>query len=478
MIGVTGTLAAYAAGLGFEALPAEVAARAKLFILDAAGIAIRARHEAESTPALIRACARLGLDRGAAAVFGDAATYGPAGAALINGALVHSLDFDDTHAAAILHASAPVLPAALAAAELAGADGRRLIAGVVAGYEVACRVALALDPGAHYEQGFHPTATAGAFGATAAAANVLGLSGEATANAFGICLSEASGTLQFLDNGAWTKRFQVGHAAKSGLVAAVLSQEGYVGATRAFEGRLGFFHGYTTHAMPEKAVAGLGSRYETMSIAIKPYPSCRWGHAAIDGAIGLRRAHGIRPEEIESVTVGVSKKGLILIGEPQAHKKRPKNVVDGQFSGNFVVAVALREGAMGWDHYRTHLADPATLALCEKVDVAHDADAEASYPEQMSGRITVRTGRGTFSEFVRVPKGEPGNFVTDEDVRTKFQLLAGPCLAPGGAEALASRLLALESERDPGALVRASAAAGEAGAKAAAGAARTKSRGS
>ena len=173
-------------------------------------------------------------------MFGDPARWTPAGAAFLNGALAHSLDFDDTHAAGSLHPGAPVIPAALAAGEMVGASGADVLAGIVAGYEVTCRVALALPAGAHYDRGFHPTATCGAFGAAAAAGRVFGLDADGIAGALGTVLSQAAGSLQFLANGAWTKRFQVGWAAMNGLVAATLVREGFKGAAEALEGKHGF----------------------------------------------------------------------------------------------------------------------------------------------------------------------------------------------------------------------------------------------
>ena len=198
-------------------------------VFDTVGIALRARHDTDSTPSLLAAVAKLGLAGGAATVIGDVDSYTPPGAALINGALAHSLDFDDTHAGGSVHVSAPIVPAALAAAELAGADGARLLAAIVAGFEVQIRLSMALDPHEHYKRGFHPTATCGTFGATAAAANIFGLDREQIESAFGICLSQAAGSLQFLADGAWSKRFQVGHAAMCGLTAASLASEGFRG---------------------------------------------------------------------------------------------------------------------------------------------------------------------------------------------------------------------------------------------------------
>ena len=162
MTAVTRPLAEFAAGLSYDSLPPEVADRVKVLVLDNVGIALRARHEAQSTPALVAAAARLGMTGGDATVIGDAGAYTPTGAALINGTLAHSLDFDDTHARGSIHPSAPIVPAAFAAAEMTGASGARVLAAIVAGYEVQIRISLALGPGDHYARGFHPTATCGA----------------------------------------------------------------------------------------------------------------------------------------------------------------------------------------------------------------------------------------------------------------------------------------------------------------------------
>ena len=256
MIATTREIARFVSETSYDALPVEVRERAKALLLDLVGIAVRARHDAESTPAMLAAVSRLGLAGGHCTVIGDAAGYTPPGAAMVNGTLAHSLDFDDTHARGSLHPSAPIVPAALAAAEMSGADGRAVIAAVVAGYEVQIRLALSLDPAAHYDRGFHPTATCGAFGAAAAAGRILQLDAAGYANAFGIVLSMSSGSMQFLVNGAWTKRSHVGHAAMCGLVAATLAREGYQGAAEAIEGKWGFLHAYAPASDPAKAVDG------------------------------------------------------------------------------------------------------------------------------------------------------------------------------------------------------------------------------
>lgn len=313
---LTAALAAFTASLESQALPAGVRERAAMLVLDLAGNIIRARYDAESTPALLSAVRALGLAPGSCGVFGCAMRYTAAGAALLNGALAHSLDFDDTHAAASLHPGAAVIPAALAAAEMVHAKGSEVIAAIVAGYDVTCRIALALPAAAHYDRGFHPTATCGVFGAAAAAGRVFGLDAESLASAFGIALSQSAGSLQFLANGAWTKRFQVGWAAMAGLSAATLARAGFKGAAQALEGRYGFLAAYAPSPRPETALEALGERFELMRTAVKPYPSCRYGHAAIDAALALRARLDLRPEEIGRIVIGLPRAGMLLIGTP------------------------------------------------------------------------------------------------------------------------------------------------------------------
>jgi 2-methylcitrate dehydratase PrpD len=450
----TRDLADFVAGLTHETMPDEVRERAKALVLDLIGISIRARHDAESTPAMVAAARHLGLASGTCTVIGDATGYTPAGAAMLNGTLAHSLDFDDTHASGSLHPSAPIVPAAFAAAEMAGADGKSVLAAIVAGYEVQIRLSLALDPKAHYDRGFHPTATCGAFGAAAAAGRLLGLDITGYLNAFGIVLSMSAGSMQFLVNGAWTKRSHVGHAAMCGLIAATLAREGYQGAAEAIEGKWGFLHAYSPAADAEKVVDALGRRWETLKIAVKPYPSCRYSHAPLDGLLALARTHGIKAEEVEEVTVGVPEPGWKIIGDPEPAKQSPKSVVDGQFSMAFCAAVALRTGNLVWDDYARHLADPATLALCRKVKTRVDPKAQADFPAEMAGSVQIRTPRGGFDTYVRVPKGEPANFLSAAELRSKFDGLAGPYLSARRLDELAAGVLALDQAKDIGALLR------------------------
>ena len=450
--GITGILSAFAADSTLKKFPAAVVDRARFLVLDLVGNIVRARHDAESTASFLAAVRAMGMADGNFGVFGDNARYTPLGAAFLNGALAHSLDFDDTHAAGSLHPGAPVIPAAIAAGEMVGASGSTVLAAIIAGYEVTCRIALALPAGDHYHRGFHPTATCGAFGAAAAAGRVFGFNAEQIAGAFGTVLSQAAGSLEFLVNGAWTKRFQVGWAASNGLMAATLVREGFKGAAQAFEGPHGFLKAYAPNPVPERAVQDLGQVFEIMNTAVKPYPSCRYGHASVDAALALRAANDLRADEIESVRIGLPHAGMLLIGQPAEKKQNPQNVVDGQFSGPFVVASALTTGAMGWDSYRL-LQDPAIRAMMPLITSEFDAEIEAEYPGNMSGKVTIRARGRDFVQKVVIPKGEPDHFLTEAELRAKFAGLTDAVLGTERAARLADGVLAINDVEKIGSLI-------------------------
>jgi 2-methylcitrate dehydratase PrpD len=443
MTGITNTLARYVAELEFSDLPPEVPERARHLTIDLIGSIVRAGKEADSTPSLTGMLRRLGMDApGQSVVFGLPRGYVPATAALLNGALGHSLDFDDTHADSSLHPSAPVVPAAFAAAEIAGASGKDLIAAIVAGYEVCCRLGNALDPTAHYARGFHPTATAGTFGAAAAAGKLLGLDAAGIASAFGVAASQAAGSLQFLVNGAWNKRYQVGAAAMNGLIAAALAKEDFVGAADAIEGKHGLLVGYTDNARPERATADLGRIYETMKIGMKPYPACRYTHAAVDGLLTLKRENGWSAADILAATVGLHQNGIVLTGAPLEEKRHPRSVVDGQFSMPFAAAVALYKGSFGWDDYAL-LGNPDVEAIAARVDVKRDERLEG-LRHPFGANIAVTTSAGTVERSIPDPSGEPDTFPDRSAVEEKFMTLATPVL-DNAASSLFARLESLET---------------------------------
>jgi 2-methylcitrate dehydratase PrpD len=440
---VTALLAEFCCGLSVERMPRALLERTRLLLLDHIGNVVRARAEAAATPSLLAMVKSIGWQHGTSRVFGDAAAYGPAGAAFLNAALGHALDFDDTHAAATLHPGVCVIPAAIAAAEMVGASGADVLAGIVAGYEVACRTALALPAAEHYARGFHPTATCGVFGAAAAAGRVFKLTAPQIESAMGTALSQSGGTLQFLVDGAWTKPFQVGWASMAGLSAATLAAHGFKGASQALEGRHGFLQAYAPAPNPARVVQGLGETYELMATAVKPYPSCRYGHAGIDATISLQAEHCFRMEEVEEMIYGISNAGMLLVGEPAETKQNPMNIVGAQFSAPFVLATALATGKMTWDSYR-NLGDPIIRELLPRVKCVHDAEIEAEFPANMSGKITIRARGREYVRTVIVPLGEPGNFLSEHALTAKYESLAKPSMG-AHAQLLAAAALELDS---------------------------------
>jgi 2-methylcitrate dehydratase PrpD len=279
------------------------------------------------------------------------------------------------------------------------------------------------------------------------------LDGAGVASALGVALSQSAGSLQFLANGAWSKRFQVGWAAMGGLVAATLAREGFKGATAALEGRHGFFAAYAPHPVPGRVLQDLGQVFELMATGVKPYPSCRYGHAGIDAVLALRAEHGFLPQDIDRVTYGLSHAGMLLVGEPAGKKANPQNVVDCQFSAPFVLSAALVTGEMNWDSYGL-LQDEALRALLPKVHCEHDPEIEAEFPANMSGKITIESHGRIYRKKVIVPKGEPGNFLSEVELLAKFAILAAPALGDGRAAALAGTILDFDRLPDVSAMLR------------------------
>ena len=448
MENMTEKFANFCEELRYEDLPHDVIKRTKLLILDTVGIIIRARHDAESTSSLVSAIERLEMSNGSCQVFSDNKSYSPSAAALLNGTLAHSLDFDDTHAEASLHSSAPILAAALAAAEMNKSSGQQLITACVVGYEIQIRLGLAGGSSAHYKKGFHPSATCGIFGATAAAGYLMGLNKDQYISAFGIALSQSAGSMQFLTDGAWTKRSHVGQAAQNGLSCAIMAAEGFKGPSKAFEGKWGYLHSYASGGDMEKAIDGLGKKFETLNLGVKPYPSCRYSHAAIDGIIELKNELGFSTAELDDIDIGLSETALNIIGYPLSDKQNPKSVVDGQFSMPFCAAVTVKSGGLKWDDYKNHLNDSDTLSLCNKIKVSPDKDAEECCPEYMSAKVKVVVKGKKYEKFVKIPKGEPENFMEDSEFISKFRSLTEPYLSNERIDQLTGSMLKLDQSNN------------------------------
>jgi 2-methylcitrate dehydratase PrpD len=433
------------AHLTWQRLPAEVRDRATDLTLDLLGVAIRGSSEASSEP--VRAVVR-GYDNvdGSSGI-GLASRLAPAAAALLNGTAAHSIELDDVTRESSLHPGVAVIPAAFAVAEQRGAPGRAFLEAVVAGYEVVIRVGNALNPASAYERGFHPTGVAGAFGAAAAAARVMGLDGAGIGRALGIAGTMASGSMEYLSDGSWTKRLNAGWAAHVGVMAAEFAAAGFTGPTSALEGRFGVLHAYTDAPRPELLTEGLGESYQITRVAIKPYACCRYNHGLIDGALRLRAEHAIDPAAVRRIRLGVLSAGAPLVAEPIEQKRVPRNPVDAQFSAPYATAIALVFGAAGAPEYRQQVVDdPRIRALTAVTDCYTSAELDARYPERWPAAVEIEMTDGRIHRTrVEFALGEPENPLSGEALRGKFRELVGDRLSAIEAQRLQDAILSLHA---------------------------------
>lgn len=444
--GLTRRLAAFAIGCRHEPLPPDVTERAKALLLDTLAAAYGARSFVPSGAVLADGLGSLGLGQGGASVLGDSRDWSPLAAALVNGALAHGMDMDDTFLASPVHPSAVLVPAALAAAEMVGADGATTLRALVAGYEGLCRIARAMAGTGHIERGFHQTATVGVFGAAITAGLILGLDQTQLESALGIAGSQAAGSIQFAANGAWNKTFQVGAAAMNGLLAANLARSNFLGASDVLEGRHGFLNAYGDGAHHEALIAELGQRWDTLQIGVKPYPCCRCSHPVLDGVLRLRAEHGIQASDVVGVSLGISSYATRIVGSELPAVWRPTTTVEAQFSLPFVTAAALIDGRMGWEQY-TLVGSAAVQTLIDATTLMVDPEAERNHPQHWSARVAIATSGGTFETFIKTPLGEPETFPDMAATRAKFETYAEPALG-AAAGAIALRLSRLEGEKD------------------------------
>ena len=389
-LGPTAAAAAYIADLAPESIPAATLERTKQAVLDLLGIAICARFDAESSLAIGRAVAVLGKP-GTARAIGHAERYAAHYAAFLNAAYAHTLDFDDTHQDGSIHPGAPVIPAVLAVADEVGASGLAALGAIVAGYDMTVRLSQALDPGAQYARGFHPSAVCGAFGAAAAVANLNHDTAELIENTLGLVGSFAAGSQQFLDTGGWNKRVHVGYAAHNGIVAYRLSQAGVQGAPDAFEGKYGAFVNFSGRPRPERLLEGLRRGHAIDETATKPYPCCRYAHAPLDALIEILNEHDLNPKEIEHIEVRIPSIPMELIVEPVERKRSPHTIVDGQFSMFFLAAAAAIRRGFRWADYEL-LGSAEIERLIARIDVVADPELDRSGLRHARRRGRDRTG--------------------------------------------------------------------------------------
>ncbi|GIH02384.1 MmgE/Prp family protein [Rhizocola hellebori] len=427
-----------------EGLPDEVAADVPGRVLDIVGLMLAAQGD-PAAEAVSRAVGRWG-GTGEATALGVSGRLPAPAAALVNGTLAHALDFDDTHLPSVLHPSASVVPAALAAAEATGGDWPGAVA---AGIEVTNRLGMAgFDPqlrnSIFFDRGLHATSICGTIGAAVAAGLLYDLDADGIAHAIGIAASMGAGLLEANRTGGTVKKTHCGWAAHAGVSAAVLAAEGLTGPPTVLEGRFGFFAAYTGGRFDTDALlGGLGERWELLRTVYKPYPSNHFTHPGIDCALALR-ANGLDPAEVESIELGVAAPTLRTIAEPAAEKARPQSAYHGKFSGPYTVASALLGGGglgLALDDFVE--LDQARLDLAGRVTCFADQRATELFPHAFAAVLRVRTRAGTLLEHrVDSSRGGPEHPLSRDDLAAKFTANAGP--RPDLVDAVHQRATAAE----------------------------------
>ncbi|HYC37853.1 MAG TPA: MmgE/PrpD family protein [Usitatibacter sp.] len=436
--GLLARIAAYGARDAVRELPPEVVHHAKRVVVDWFS-ALYPGTRVSPAVNLVRAHARE-LGAGRSSLPGFATTAHPATAAWINGSASHSVEFDDIFKDAAYHPGCPVISAALAIAEDRALSGAELLAAITVGYEISTRIGTAVQP-SHYRF-FHTTGTVGAFGAAAAAAALLapgdeGVMGHsiATAGTF------ASGLQQAFRSDAMTKPLHAGHAASVGVTSAMGAACGVTGAGDILEGPAGFGAAMSEGARWERAVDGLGERYNITRITQKNHGCCGHAFAAIDAALELR-ARGTTADKVESICVESYQAALDVAGNPD-----PRSATEAKFSIPYVVAHAMLHGSVRLDAFEpARLGDEAIRGLMRRVSVRVDRDMTARFPGQRAARVVIATRDGERMEhFAPHRKGDPEAPLSDADIDAKFSELVGPVLGPARTRELLGKLHALET---------------------------------
>jgi 2-methylcitrate dehydratase PrpD len=400
-------------------LPAAARRKCEDLLVDVVGLCVTARNE-DYVQSALSACD----DDGPCTAIGHTRTLSAAGAAFVNGTAAHGEDFDDTFEGGPVHAGAVVVPAVLAACERHHPDGQMALIGIAVGCEVLCRLSLVV-PKAVHKSGFHPTAIFGAMGAAAGVGAALSLNARQIVDALGIAGSMAGGIIEYLAEGAWTKRLHAGWAAQSGIRAALLARQGFVGPRTVFEGVHGLFNGFahTSDGDYDALTGDFGTRWVIDTLAFKPYPCGTMAQPYIDCARRLA-ARVVKAEDIDGIVCEVAEGTVHRLWEPLADKQRPPNGYAAKFAVPYLLATGFVHGGVGLGAFTEEaISDPRVLALAGKVKFV--IDPQNPYPNNYTGHIraTFRDG-GVIEERQPHLRGGAQEPLTRQDVADKFALNA------------------------------------------------------
>ncbi|MDA8294859.1 MAG: MmgE/PrpD family protein [Actinomycetota bacterium] len=454
-------LARFAAGTDYATLPSAVADSVKMRVLDTLGICVAASTLSTSASARAFAGDQGGTEQSHAV--GVAGRMPATVAGFVNGVLAHSLDYDDTHLPSVLHPSASVVPASLAAAEATGADGAATIAAIAVGLEVCVRTGMAGYDAASgtsvfFEHGQHATSICGALGSAVAAGMLYGFDEDGILHSLGLAASMAAGIIEANRTGGTVKRMHCGWAAHAGIAAAQLALHGFTGPPTVLEGRFGFFEAWLHGQFDPAAITDqLGETWSVPGIFFKPYPANHFTHTVIDGALALRQ-QGLTADDVDHIEVGVPASIVRTIGEPIDVKRRPDTGYMAQFSGPYAVAAGLFGGSglgVGLDDFTDELArDPERRRLMAKVTVVADEECTAIFPHQFPAVLRVRATDGReIVEKVLTNRGGPQRPLSYAELATKFADNAGRLLPDTTVDDVQSAVAGLDALDDVSALL-------------------------
>ena len=425
----------------FKEIPSEVIWQGKRCLIDWVGVTLAGlKHPSSSI--LIDTVEELGGEK-QATLLGTSIKTSVVNAALVNGAMSHVLDFDDTHLPALMHPSVPLIPALLAYGEWKNVNGKNFLLSFLLGFEIETRISLAMGA-SHYDAGWHSTATMGRFGAAAGVGRMAGLKRQEMACALGLAGTQASGIRKVF--GTMTKSFHPGKAAADGMLSVLLAQKGYTSPTNILEGEKGLASVFSTDFNPLRGLEGLRKSYTVMGVTFKPFASCLYTHPAIDGLIHLRHEHRLRPEDVDTIQCKVSKLCM-----DAACKVNPQTGLEGKFSTPYCIAIALIEGRAGEDLFQDMMTrNPSIKAVMKKVRVEERKELNEKQAE-----ITIRLRNGkSLKHKVEHPLGDPKNPLSDHALEEKARILLRPILPGEKVEALLKKLWTFESMENVGELAR------------------------
>ena len=414
----TQTLADFAAGLAFEAIPDAVVRRTEDLFLDWFASAL-AGKDARPVETIARFIETMGPAGGASEILIHRRGSSPLVAATANAAASHFAEQDDVHNGSVFHPATVVFPAALAVAQSLASSGRELLAACVAGYEVGIRVGEFLGR-SHYRI-FHTTGTAGTFAAAAAVGRLLKLTPAQMRHAFGSAGTQSAGLWEFLRDAADSKQLHTAHAAGAGLTAAYLAQDGFTGARRILDGAKGLAAGTSTDPDATRLVDGLGTRWALAETSFKFHAACRHTHPAADALQQLLREQRLAAGDIRVITARVHQAAIDVLGPVTD----PQTVHQAKFSMGTVLGLIAVHGRAGLAEFDTNWRDAPVRAVHDKVTMQLDPEVDAAYPARWIGKVVVETMDGRrFDAQVLEPKGDPGNTLTRPELEDKAFALA------------------------------------------------------